>query len=132
VDRHSLRGCAARRISPAGKRCHEEAMSARLLPAGQRIHRRSQRTQRQILNRSKRGQRRESQIIGLVDFSEVKTFVSFVTFCKKSSVLKLLRHMNTRRYQADIEIMDPKRPYGDKDYQRLHGEMLWAVTAFLR
>ena len=77
--------------------------------------------------------------------------------------LKLLRHMNTRRFQADIEIMDPKRPYGDmtyffidmaaalgrpimrdhtgkpdfssqdkKDYQRLHGEMLWAVTAFLR
>ena len=86
-----------------------------------------------------------------------------VTFTVTQDHLKLLRHMNTRRYQADIEIMDPKRPYGDmtyffidmaaalgrpivrdragqpdfspqdiKDYQRLHGEMLWAVTAFLR
>lgn len=71
--------------------------------------------------------------------------------------------MHTRTYQNYIEIMDPKRPYGDmtyffidmaaalgrpitrdrdghpdfsaqekKDYQRLHGEMLWAVAAFLR
>jgi hypothetical protein len=86
-----------------------------------------------------------------------------VTFTVTQDHLKLLRHMNTRRYQADIEIMDPKRPYGGmtyffidmaaalgrplmrdrkgdpqlsrqevKDYQRLHGEMLWAVTAFLR
>jgi len=86
-----------------------------------------------------------------------------VTFTVTQDHLKLLRHMNTREYQTDIEIMDPKRPYGDmtyffidmaaalgrpimrdrtgqpdfspqdiKDYQRLHGEMLWAVTAFLR
>ena len=86
-----------------------------------------------------------------------------VTFTVTPEHLKLLRHMNTRNYGAYIEIMDPKRPYGDmtyifidmaaalgqqvirdgkgqpelsaneiENYERLHGEMLWAVAVFLR
>jgi hypothetical protein len=83
-----------------------------------------------------------------------------VTFTVTPDHLKLLRHMNTRRFGPNIEVMDPKRPYGNmtyfyidianalgrpimpdgsglstheiEDYQRLHGQMLWAVAAFLR
>jgi hypothetical protein len=68
--------------------------------------------------------------------------------------------MNTRSFESYIEVIDSKRPYGDltyffidmadalgrpimpegrelstheiEDYQRLHGQMLWAVAAFLR
>jgi hypothetical protein len=86
-----------------------------------------------------------------------------VTFTVTEDHLTLLRHMHTRSFEADIEVMDPKRPYGDMsnflldmadalgkritrnskgdrdlstqeidNYERLHGEMLWAVAAFLR
>jgi hypothetical protein len=74
------------------------------------------------------------------------------TFELTADHLKLMRHLNTRDWQGQIEAMDPKRPYGnngnycadmaaalgndpplkDEHYRELHREMLFAIQAFWR